>query len=106
MGRRKATMNTETQSPHPVGSSAWLDPLRDQVRAELERERARNIDAQVNGTGGKYLAELRAENEKLRVVADNFCALILVRSSDSTQFEKDLLHIYNQLPHVKERNKQ
>lgn len=27
VGRRKATMNTETQSPHHVGSSAWLDSV-------------------------------------------------------------------------------
>lgn len=29
-------MNPETQSPHPVGSSAWLEPLRDQVRVQGE----------------------------------------------------------------------
>ena len=29
-------MNTETQSPHPVGSSAWLDPLRNQHRVQGE----------------------------------------------------------------------
>ena len=33
VGRRKATMNTKTQSPHPVGSSAWLAVLPFHVNA-------------------------------------------------------------------------
>lgn len=32
VGRRKATMNTETQTPHPVGSSAWFDSVFDVLK--------------------------------------------------------------------------
>ena len=47
VGRRKATNMNETQSPHPVGSSAWLDLLRDCFEDEIAHLQLRLIrDAQ------------------------------------------------------------